>query len=548
MAASTAAADYGGSGFNGSSPDTEPLALGPLKNARLAGSPERQVNKAIVPQEAGKVSSSKDTGNEMQTKDSMERESHRFSLKNLELPKETMETSFGITNIIHNVLLNPRGQVLSYDIRNLIRFGGFMSMYAKGTLFRDDYGLIMYFIVHFGALALSILVVSFAFDDYANMELDSIERLSGNLNFMVPLVLGLYLAIQLERWWTLRVKAIGLLCDCALDIVQLFGAYLPDEPETTAFVGKWSMDSVRLLMKAAGGEYDLKDMVALGQLTASEAQSLEGVALYGRAMVMWAWIARIGSEALMKCKGPEPYSIHLASILDVCVHARRAIQTIHTYLYTPLPFSYVHIVAFLVDATVSVSTLKCSLVCVKAYHQDPTNFQNISYEMVSFIALPLLYFGLMSVTYIIRDPFNGDMADFPISTFMRWHQDHLNATIDGVDTFPWQEWETLSGQPQSPEAKAKAAQDIRDAGGIPQEEVDEDSAGVNLVADLAARQIMKDATIEVTVLVSKALKGFSQELKSCIKSVEDVGEQRHMDTELLLERLAERQRNPTHHH
>merc|ERR1719253_2267816 len=124
-------------------------------------------------------------------------------------------------------------------------------------------------------------------------------------------------------------------------------------------------------MNAARNNWDVSDMVAQSKLKDFEASGLQGVSLYGRSMVMWAWIARITNEAMLHCKGPEPYSNHLFVMLDICVKARRAIQTIHTYLQTPLPFAYVHLVAFLVDAMVSITSIKCALVCLRAYHTEP---------------------------------------------------------------------------------------------------------------------------------------------------------------------------------
>merc|ERR1719331_6710 len=113
---------------------------------------------------------------------------------------------------------------------------------------------------------------------------------------------------------------------------------------------------------------------------------------------------------MVKCKGPEPHSNQVFNMAQLTVQARNAIQVFWTYLRTPLPFAYIHVVALLVDAMVCLITVKCSLICVQSYHSEPRNFQRIAYEMVSFIFLPLLYHGLMSVTIEIQDPFGDDMA------------------------------------------------------------------------------------------------------------------------------------------
>jgi len=211
-------------------------------------------------------------------------------------------------------------------------------------------------------------------------------------------------------------------------------------------------------------------------------------------------------------------------MLDVCVKARRAIQTIHTYLLTPLPFAYIHAVALLVDAMVAVTTIKCSLVTTKAMYQENVNFQNVMYEILAFVTLPLLYHGLLSVSVVIRDPFGDDMADFPMSTFERWERANLDAAVAGNEKFPYGEWEILSGQPQSEASKMAAAAAAYAAakpqGAETEEDIDEDSAGVQQVADQTALAIMKEATIEVTLSTKRALKGFALELALLQEAVE----------------------------
>merc|ERR1712070_951588 len=86
-------------------------------------------------------------------------------------------TGFGVSNI---VVCPERGthQILSYDIRTLITFGGILNIFAKGTIFRDNYGLQLYYIIHVICLAFWMTVVHFAFEDKQNMSTDAIQALS----------------------------------------------------------------------------------------------------------------------------------------------------------------------------------------------------------------------------------------------------------------------------------------------------------------------------------------------------------------------------------
>lgn len=398
----------------------------------------------------------------------------------------------------------------------------------------DHYGLRWYFLVHFASLAVCCALVIAAVSDYEAMNTESVETLFRYVNFMVPLVLGFYIGLTLERWWALRVEAIGKLCDCAHDVTLQVGAFLPDDEEVTKRVRRWSMASVSLVMLAARGQTDLGHVISSMQLEEQEAESLEPISLYGRPMVMWAWISRLSNESMSKCKGPAPHSNQVFLMLDICIKARNAIQRIYTYLQTPLPFAYVHCVGLLVDAMVCITTVKCSLVCMQAYNVEPANYQRIAYELVAFVVVPLLYHGLMSVAVEIQDPFGDDMTDFPFSWFQHWHQEHLDAVLLGCRCFPWREWELLSGQPQSPENKAFMAGLQGDA---IQQKIDEDSAGVEAAANQAAGKIMQDATIEVIVHIRRALKGFAAELCTLQEELERASTQRAEDTELMLQKL-----------
>jgi hypothetical protein len=289
-------------------------------------------------------------------------------------------------------------QVLNYDIKGLVMFGGIINALSYGSLFTDNFHLKTWFMLHSAALVLTTCVVLLVFSDHEHMDVDKIQEVMSMMNTVTPMFVGLYLSVALERWWALRIDALGRVCDSALDITQEVGAYMPDEHEVHELVARWSMASVNLLMNAARNRHDLTYMVKRGRLLESEAQALQGVAPYARAMIMWAWIMRITHEALLRGKGPEPHSNYVYVLMDVCISARKGIQTIHTHLETALPFAYVHVVAFTVDALVTVSTLKCSMVCVSSFYKTPRLWQNICYQIVLWLVVPLMYHGLITVT------------------------------------------------------------------------------------------------------------------------------------------------------
>jgi len=184
----------------------------------------------------------------------------------------------------------------------------------------------------------------------------------------------------------------------------------------------------------------LSDMKQKGELSADEIAILEhpefSITPYGRAMCMWGWIMRLAQETFKYAEGPPPNGPKLVMLAQLCLNARNSIQTIHTYLHTQLPFAYVHLLTLLVDVTKVMISLKCSVVVFALGFQARPEYQSCLQEIIMLILVPMLYQGLLSISYIIHDPFGEDMLDFPVAAYTQYILESCEAVVRAQSNFP----------------------------------------------------------------------------------------------------------------
>mmetsp|Transcript_91481 Transcript_91481/g.175408 ORF Transcript_91481/g.175408 Transcript_91481/m.175408 type:complete len:531 (+) Transcript_91481:2-1594(+) len=448
---------------------------------------------------------------------------------------EGTRRQFNVTTLVKDSFArtdNPNKgyQICTYDLRQLVWFGGFIAGNARGSIFRDAPDIKSWLLWQASLFIIGTIIFALAAPD-GDINLEGIDNLESYLNSIVPLLVGLYLEVSLWRWWALRCDACGNLCDCITEITSLASCFIPHEGLTQDVrfnVARWSMASLFLIKEAARGR-DSKTTaecaIKKGVLTEQEVAVFEDVHPYVRSMVMWSWIARAVNDNLMKSTGPEPFSNFGIIALNVCIRARNALQVLHTYMSTALPFSYVHLVSLTVDVTTFVIGLKCSLVCANALGEDPRNWQVFVYEVLHVLFVPMMYHGLLSVTYIIHDPFGEELADFPMSLFMENQSLVTAAMRKGDERFPRRDLNKLQRLAGNDIVKTPSAENVQ-----------QDSKAVTSsreVARQAAAHIMADVTQETLKKVRGSLTGFAKELNLLVEEVAMADAGREQATEHL---------------
>jgi len=418
--------------------------------------------------------------------------------------------------------ISGKPKLLEYDLKKLVRYGGVATSLTPGTILRVDDGVLRHMCLLL-LLSMTVAIVMWAaVEDLKAVDTKSLENLAEYMNGFCPFVLGLYVSLALARWWALRVQALGSVFDAVANVALIVSCVLPNQEHAQVrdLVVKWGMASIFLLVKAARGDNKDEDLAHKGLLSMKDVECLQGISPDGRAMVMWAWIMRLSQETFESARGPRPHAPKLMMVFNQCIAARNGIQCIHTYLKTQLPFAYVHLLTLLVNVNNIVVSVKCGAVFIVAMANDDP--QTMGYQFLMLMLVPVLYHGLLSISYVIQDPFGEDMLDFPVAAFVEYVAQCCDAAIVAQEVYP--------GTPGLSNAQMDSAQAASGAqkGDLEAGEVDADAVGQQSAMTAAV-----DSIREFTGAVSTELNIIGTQLKTLHEAVATSETRRRDDAERL---------------
>lgn len=327
---------------------------------------------------------------------------------------------------------NPK--IYSYDLKLLIETYGIGSLFARGTILKDDPVVITFMLFANGLALLSASCSALVYDaDLVDVENLPMDVMITYLNKFVPFVLGLYLSLCVERWWAMREEAIGKVLSSLANVAMVIHVFLKGEHHRAAKeqVHRYGMASIALVVQAAHDEFDLDELVKTLQLTDEEARVLQKIDLFQRPMVLWTWIHKLTFEEMRDARVDPPL---MQIVSGACISAREGIQTIHTYLETQLPLAYVHIIQTAVCMNTIIVAVNAGIALYSCYVKS--NFQEGLQQLLMLNVIPYIYHGLVSVTNQISDPFGPEMSDFPISAFQMYVAECCRATSHAEQCFP----------------------------------------------------------------------------------------------------------------
>eukprot|EP00419_Tripos_fusus_P007253 CAMPEP_0172673176 /NCGR_PEP_ID=MMETSP1074-20121228/11991_1 /TAXON_ID=2916 /ORGANISM="Ceratium fusus, Strain PA161109" /LENGTH=409 /DNA_ID=CAMNT_0013490445 /DNA_START=72 /DNA_END=1301 /DNA_ORIENTATION=- len=354
--------------------------------------------------------------------------------------KDFAKTSGEYKNFVATMVIGMEGhpKILRYDLQKLVRFSAFSVLCAHGTIFGDDKTAIINVGMMLCISIISCLVICLIymnnFSDLKDFDLKAMDRLAHQINSFVPFCLGLYVSLSLQRWWTLRVAALGKVFDSFCNLAMLISCELHAKKWTDlrTQVLKYGFGSLTLLTQAARDKEDLQKLVDQGCLTALEARAVQKhVDLWQRPMILWVWIMRISMSAMSHQKSPNP---RIGALLAECTKANDGINTINEYVDTQLPFAYVHLITFLVN-------MQNITLAINAGLKFATAIPGMHYlAMISQVAMVcsvcFLYQALLQITYLLVDPFGDDTLDFPIKAYGCYLASTIHALLEAHPQCP----------------------------------------------------------------------------------------------------------------
>ncbi|CAK0811044.1 unnamed protein product [Prorocentrum cordatum] len=123
-------------------------------------------------------------------------------------------------------------------------------------------------------------------------------------------------------------------------------------------------------------------------------------------MVCWAWIMRISLSAMDYNRNPAPRTSFLMSR---CLEAKDAMLMLNTYMETPLPFGYVHLISCLVNIQNIVMAVSTGFVVAQSLVDS--QFYRIVEQVFALCVLTCLYQGILLISYVIADPLGDEELD-----------------------------------------------------------------------------------------------------------------------------------------
>lgn len=323
-----------------------------------------------------------------------------------------------------------KAKVLHYDLSALVRKGAFHTVFTtKASIFTMDASFgksqMLYMFWFVGCSACAYLFIPE--DNLSGMQ--EFEKFTNYWNVFIPFILGLYISLNIGRWWTLRTQGVGEVLDAAQNVILLLNGMFPGVgwEEVHDQVLKYSLASISLITSACRGHEDVQSLGPQGDdlLTQEELEILNDIPYRARPVLMWTWVLMLTSRVT------EDYNINSGKFRDIalqCTKARNGISTIHTYLRTQLPFAYVHLVTFMVNLNNFFVAIKCGFLFALAIKEGQTGRAINQFFFVCIV--PPLYQGLLTISFIIHDPFGEDLLDFPIMAF----QEYINEAASSMTT------------------------------------------------------------------------------------------------------------------
>jgi hypothetical protein len=365
-----------------------------------------------------------------------------------------------------NIQKDEHGHITAYDAQLLGQWGIFYM--AKGTFLQSMFiwrQAAIFLAVQFGlAILCYSLYVLFAYsqcfvsaiavracssltrlryvlssfshrwDDPDQIPVDVVEQVALITSGLIGFFLSLFVQLSVERWWTMREKSLGGLIAAIDRINLLLTLYHRNGSEYDEWLldtyGRLSLACHELVYVVAGDhedsklphQFDLNSLIERGQLNENEVEQLRDVK--NKAMVVWFWACALTNDYAIIPKQAKQ-ELH-------CAHeaGRGSIQSIFTFVETSLPITYTHIVIFIVKFNMFIVAAQAGLISGRELILN--GYSTIAVQAFIVIMLPAVYQGLVSMERNLKNPFGGDMIDFPKGAYrivMKKRHDEYRAAM-----------------------------------------------------------------------------------------------------------------------
>jgi len=236
-----------------------------------------------------------------------------------------------------------KAKVLHYDLGALVRKGAFHTVFSsKASIFTIDSSLAKSQLLYMFWFTLMGSLSYFFMPDQHLQGMQELEKFTNYWNVFIPFILGLYISLNITRWWTLRTEGLGMVLDAGQNVVLLMNGIFPGSGwgDVHDQVLKYSLASISLIVNACRGNEDVESLGPKGDnlFTLEEIEVVHAVPYRARPVLMWTRILMLLSKV---CEENNVNAGKFRDIAGECKKARNGISVIWSYLRTQLPFAYV---------------------------------------------------------------------------------------------------------------------------------------------------------------------------------------------------------------
>lgn len=330
--------------------------------------------------------------------------------------------SYGISTVEGRQLeeqkiTNQEGLSAAYDVGTLITFKVFGI--SNGTVLKSELLWIetaltaaLYWVV-FG------ITYYFRFDGFSEFvgKESTIRAFIAMFSTLIGLLLSFYTALNLGRWWGMRTGVMNIE-EGGKKLVMMVSQGCSDDPVLLESINRYAQASLYLIFAASQNkETGLSPRLQAlenGFLTQEEADMLEKLnphMTFVQAETLWVWLANAVTR--LHDQGLTKGAPHYCSLLAAVEQGRMGVASIQTYLETPIPLGYVHLLCLMVKLHNFILTVLMALACVMLAG-GAKGLQPVGMFRTSFRAffMPFLYNAILILNYEVTDPFGGDAGDF----------------------------------------------------------------------------------------------------------------------------------------
>jgi len=277
------------------------------------------------------------------------------------------------------------------------------------------------------------ILYNYRFDGFSLMvgKESTIRAFIAMFSTLIGLLLSFYTALNLGRWWSMRMGVQNIEEGCK-QLVMLVSQGCSDDQVLLETISRYGRASLFMIFAASQNTQDgpaprIKAVNA-GLLLEEEAAKLELLnphMPFVHAETVWVWLANVVTR--LHDQGLTKGAPHYCSLLGAVEKGRMGVAQIQSYLETPIPLGYVHLLCLMVKLHNFILTILMALACVMLAGGQK-GLQPVGMFRTSFRAffMPFLYNAILILNQEVSDPFGGDAGDFS------WTGMHMNIKMSAL--------------------------------------------------------------------------------------------------------------------